>query len=57
MGAEALHDMLANLDLDELSYNLRHSANTETSQQRKSEALKRLASCRIPSRCELTDRE
>ena len=42
MGAEALHDMLANLDLDELSYNLRHSANTETSQQRKSEALKRL---------------
>jgi DNA-directed RNA polymerase subunit beta' len=42
MGAEALHDMLANLDLDELSYDLRHSANTETSQQRKSEALKRL---------------
>ncbi|MDE0872236.1 MAG: DNA-directed RNA polymerase subunit beta', partial [Flavobacteriales bacterium] len=42
MGAEALHDMLANLDLDELSYSLRHTANTETSQQRKSEALKRL---------------
>ena len=42
MGAEALHDMLANLDLDELSYSLRHAANTETSQQRKSEALKRL---------------
>ena len=42
MGAEALHDMLANLELDELSYTLRHSANTETSQQRKSEALKRL---------------
>jgi DNA-directed RNA polymerase subunit beta' len=42
MGAEALHDMLANLELDELSYTLRHAANTETSQQRKSEALKRL---------------
>ena len=42
MGAEALHDMLANLELDELAASLRHSANTETSQQRKSEALKRL---------------
>jgi DNA-directed RNA polymerase subunit beta' len=42
MGAEALYDMLANLELDELAASLRHSANTETSQQRKSEALKRL---------------
>jgi len=42
MGAEAVHDLLANLDLDELSYSLRHEANTETSQQRKSEKLKRL---------------
>ena len=42
MGAEALHDMLASLDLDQLSFDLRHAANTETSQQRKNEALKRL---------------
>jgi len=42
MGAEALYKLLAKLDLDELSYSLRHRANTETSQQRKSEALKRL---------------
>ena len=42
MGAEALHDLLGRLDLNELSYNLRHQANTETSQQRKNEALKRL---------------
>ncbi len=42
MGAEALYKLLSKLDLDELSYSLRHRANTETSQQRKSEALKRL---------------
>ncbi|MBK8226380.1 MAG: DNA-directed RNA polymerase subunit beta' [Flavobacteriales bacterium] len=42
MGAEALHDLLKRLDLDSLSYDLRHKANTETSQQRKNEALKRL---------------
>jgi len=42
MGAEAIHDLLKTMDLDELSYNLRHKANTETSQQRKNEALKRL---------------
>jgi DNA-directed RNA polymerase subunit beta' len=42
MGAEALYDLLSRLDLDQLSYNLRHQANTETSQQRKNEALKRL---------------
>ena len=43
MGAEALESLLTRLDLDELSYSLRHKANTETSQQRKTEALKRLA--------------
>lgn len=42
MGADALHMLLARIDLDGLSYDLRHKANTETSQQRKSEALKRL---------------
>ncbi len=42
MGAEAIHDLLARLDLDQISYELRHKANTETSQQRKAEALKRL---------------
>ncbi len=42
MGAEAIHDLLKRLNLDELSYELRHKANTETSQQRKNEALKRL---------------
>ena len=42
MGAEAIHDLLARLDLDKQSYNLRHKADTETSQQRKQEALKRL---------------
>ncbi len=42
MGAEALHDLLARLDLDKVSFELRHKANTETSQQRKQEALKRL---------------
>ncbi|MBN2480706.1 MAG: DNA-directed RNA polymerase subunit beta' [Bacteroidales bacterium] len=42
MGAQALYDILQRLDLDSLSYDLRHKANTETSQQRKNEALKRL---------------
>jgi len=42
MGAEGLQDLLRRLDLDSLSYDLRHKANTETSQQRKNEALKRL---------------
>ena len=42
MGAEAVKDLLARLKLDELSYALRNQAATETSQQRKSEALKRL---------------
>ncbi len=42
MGAEALFDLLRGLDLDVESYDLRHKANTETSQQRKADALKRL---------------
>ena len=42
MGAEALYTLLQRLELDELSFDLRHKASTETSQQRKNEALKRL---------------
>ncbi len=42
MGAEALYTLLQRLELDEMSFDLRHKANTETSQQRKNEALKRL---------------
>ena len=42
MGAEAIEDMLKRVDLDKLSYELRDRANQDTSQQRKSEALKRL---------------
>lgn len=42
MGAECLLEILKRLDLDELSYDLRHKANNETSKQRKTEALKRL---------------
>ncbi|MBU0764048.1 MAG: DNA-directed RNA polymerase subunit beta' [Bacteroidetes bacterium] len=42
MGADALFELLANLDLDDLSYTLRDKASKETSQQRKNEALKRL---------------
>ncbi len=42
MGAEALYSLLSRVDLDELSFSLRHKASTETSQQRKNEALKRL---------------
>ena len=42
MGAEGLHDLLGREDLDSKSYELRHQANNETSQQRKNEALKRL---------------
>ena len=43
MGAEAVFDLLQRIDLDKLSYDLRDKANRETSQQRKSEALKRLS--------------
>ena len=42
MGAEALEMMLSRLELDQLSYDLRHAAATDTSQQRKADALKRL---------------
>ena len=42
MGADAVKELLIRLDLDQLSYDLRHQAANETSQQRKSEALKRL---------------
>ena len=42
MGAECLMDLLSRIDLDTLSYELRHAANHETSKQRKTEALKRL---------------
>ena len=42
MGAECLIDLLARIDLEALSFELRHKANTETSKQRKTEALKRL---------------
>src|SRR6188472_2407041 len=43
MGAEAVHAMLGKLDLDQLSFDLRHAAANETSQQRKADALKRLS--------------
>src|SRR5574344_1276517 len=42
MGAEAIYDLLVRLDLDTLSYELRDRASSDSSQQRKSEALKRL---------------
>ncbi|WP_418856547.1 DNA-directed RNA polymerase subunit beta', partial [Prevotella sp.] len=42
MGAEAIYDLLVNIDLDGLSYELRDRANSDSSQQRKTEALKRL---------------
>ena len=42
MGAEAIYDLLAELDLDSLSYELRDRANNDSSQQRKTDALKRL---------------
>ena len=42
MGAEAIYDLLMKLDLDSLSYELRDRANSDSSQQRKNEALKRL---------------
>ena len=42
MGAEAIYELLAGLDLDALSYELRDQASNEGSAQRKTEALKRL---------------
>jgi DNA-directed RNA polymerase subunit beta' len=43
MGAEAVHDMLQRINLDQLSFDLRNAAANETSQQRKADALKRLS--------------
>lgn len=43
MGAPAIFTMLSRINLDDQSAALRHQANTETSQQRKAEALKRLS--------------
>ncbi len=43
MGGEAIRDLLSRLDMDSLSYDLRHKAANETSRQRKSDALKRLS--------------
>src|SRR5687767_9019198 len=43
MGAEAVHDLLQRIELDQLSFDLRNAAATETSQQRKADALKRLS--------------
>ena len=42
MGAEAIYDLLSTIDLDALSYELRDKAGSDSSQQRKTEALKRL---------------
>ncbi|MBR4712170.1 MAG: DNA-directed RNA polymerase subunit beta' [Paludibacteraceae bacterium] len=42
MGAEAIYDMLQRVDLDSLSFELGNRAGQESSQQRKTEALKRL---------------
>ena len=42
MGAECLIELFKRIDLDVLSYELRHKANNETSKQRKTDALKRL---------------
>ncbi|MDC0230689.1 DNA-directed RNA polymerase subunit beta' [Aureispira] len=42
MGADAVKELLSRMDLKKISYELRHKAATENSQQRKSEALKRL---------------
>ncbi len=41
-GAEAIYELLTRVDLDDLSYELRDKANSDTSMQRKNEALKRL---------------
>ncbi len=43
MGAEAVHDLLERIELDQLSFDLRAAAANETSQQRKADALKRLS--------------
>ncbi len=55
MGAEAVHDMLQRIDLDQLSFDLRNTAATETSQQRKADALKRLSVVEAFRDAEYTD--
>jgi len=42
MGAEAVEELLKRIDLDALSFDLRHKAHNEGSKQRRTEALKRL---------------
>ena len=42
MGAEAIYDLLTDIDLDRLAGELRDRATTDSSQQRKAESLKRL---------------
>ena len=42
MGAEAIYDLLCAIDLDQLSYDLRATADKSSSVQRRQEALKRL---------------
>ena len=42
MGAEAIYDLLKEIDLDDLYYDLKYKADNETSKQRKNDALKRL---------------
>ena len=42
MGADALHFLLARIDLDQLSYALRHQITVDNSQQRRMEATKQL---------------
>ena len=43
MGAEAIYELLKEIDVDALAKELRHKMLRETSQQRKAEALKRLS--------------
>ena len=43
MGAEAIYELLKEIDIDALAKELRQKMNRETSQQRKAEALKRLS--------------
>ncbi len=43
MGAEAIYELLKEIDIDALAKELRHRMIKETSQQRKAEALKRLS--------------
>ena len=44
MGAECLIDLLARIDLEQLSFDLRHKANTETSKTKKNRSFKKITS-------------